>query len=160
MRASLPCSPLSNGCKRVFWGNQMVRSLWVDCFAFLSLLSCLKSTSILTLCHLAYSWCPAEPLEHTPSEEDSGPDYKVVVALCAAVSLICSIDRASISVAIVPMAEQYGWSDSAKGAISSSFFLGYTVTNLIGTIMGQSKLPYIFFADSCAPQTHHCAKHN
>lgn len=47
-------------------------------------------------------------------------------------SLICSIDRASISVAIVPMAEQYGWSDSAKGAISSSFFAGYTITNLIG----------------------------
>lgn len=30
------------------------------------------------------------------------------------------------------MAEQFGWSDSAKGAISSSFFVGYTVTNLIG----------------------------
>ncbi|KAL3143287.1 hypothetical protein ABBQ38_002129 [Trebouxia sp. C0009 RCD-2024] len=70
--------------------------------------------------------------EHAPAEEAAAPDYKVVVALCAAVSLICSIDRASISVAIVPMAEQYGWSDSVKGAISSSFFLGYTITNLIG----------------------------
>ena len=72
------------------------------------------------------------------SNQEPAPDdvlnYKVVVGLCAAVSLICSIDRASISVAIVPMAEQFGWSDSAKGAISSSFFLGYTVTNLIGEV--------------------------
>ena len=30
------------------------------------------------------------------------------------------------------MAEQYGWSDSVKGAISSSFFAGYTITNLVG----------------------------
>lgn len=73
----------------------------------------------------------ADTVNQEPAPDDV-PDYKVVVGLCAAVSLICSIDRASISVAIVPMAEQFGWSDSAKGAISSSFFLGYTVTNLIG----------------------------
>lgn len=81
----------------------------------------------------AFTWCTVGAVDHVPAEEAAAPDYKVVVALCAAVSLICSIDRASISVAIVPMAEQYGWSDSVKGAISSSFFLGYTITNLIGT---------------------------
>lgn len=77
------------------------------------------------------SSCCAGTSSHDASQEDV-LDYKVVVGLCAAVSLICSIDRASISVAIVPMAEQFGWSDSVKGAISSSFFVGYTVTNLIG----------------------------
>lgn len=71
-------------------------------------------------------------VQQSEPEEEKAPDWKLVVGLCAAVSLICSIDRASISVAIVPMAEQYGWSDSAKGAISSSFFAGYTITNLIG----------------------------
>lgn len=71
-------------------------------------------------------------VQQSEPEEEKTPDWKLVVGLCAAVSLICSIDRASISVAIVPMAEQYGWSDSAKGAISSSFFAGYTITNLIG----------------------------
>ena len=39
------------------------------------------------------------------------------------------------------MGEQYGWSDSAKGAISSSFFAGYTITNLIGR-----------FSDPCPAQ--------
>lgn len=38
-----------------------------------------------------------------PTGDSEYPDYKVVVGLCALVSLICSIDRASISVAIVPM---------------------------------------------------------
>lgn len=141
MRASLPCSPLalpSNDCKHVYWAPKTVRDsdilfLWSH---FLHL-SCLgPSTCSSALSHSACMWCNAEPLEHTTSEEDNAPNYKVVVALCAAVSLICSIDRASISVAIVPMAEQYGWSDSAKGAISSSFFLGYTITNLIGIVTG------------------------
>ena len=72
-------------------------------------------------------------VEQTSKDEDV-LDYKVVVALCAAVSLICSIDRASISVAIVPMGEEFGWSDSTKGAISSAFFAGYTITNLIGKV--------------------------
>ena len=72
-------------------------------------------------------------VEETSKDEDV-LDYKVVVALCAAVSLICSIDRASISVAIVPMGEEFGWSDSAKGAISSAFFAGYTITNLVGKV--------------------------
>ena len=30
------------------------------------------------------------------------------------------------------IAEEFGWSESVKGAISSSFFVGYTVTNLVG----------------------------
>ena len=115
----------------------MVRSPQAASFAFVSLVFCLKSSSFL--CHSAFPVYSAEPVELTPSNEDRAPNYKVVVGLCAAVSLICSIDRASISVAIVPMAEQYGWSDSAKGAISSSFFLGYTITNLIGTYMLQSQ---------------------
>ena len=93
------------------------------------------SSSVFTSALISIDWCIVGTVEHTPAEEPAAPDYKVVVALCAAVSLICSIDRASISVAIVPMAEQYGWSDSVKGAISSSFFLGYTITNLIGIIV-------------------------
>lgn len=80
--------------------------------------------------------CADNSVEESAEDKDV-IDYKVVVALCAAVSLICSIDRASISVAIVPMGEQYGWSDSAKGAISSAFFAGYTITNLIGKFCSQ-----------------------
>ena len=93
-----------------------------------------KIVIMLLLCH-SFSSCTSSADSLAPQDapqDDSAPDWRLVVGLCAAVSLICSIDRASISVAIVPMAEQYGWSDSAKGAISSSFFAGYTITNLVG----------------------------
>ena len=55
-----------------------------------------------------------------------------LIALTSAVSFICSIDRAAMSVAILPMSANFGWDDGAKGAISSSFFAGYMITNLCG----------------------------
>ena len=42
--------------------------------------------------------------------------------------IICYIDRVNISVAIIPMQEQFGWSDSQVGFIFSSFYLGYMLT--------------------------------
>jgi ACS family sodium-dependent inorganic phosphate cotransporter len=45
---------------------------------------------------------------------------------------ICYIDRVNISVAIIPMQEQFGWSESQVGVIFSSFYLGYIFTMTIG----------------------------
>lgn len=55
-----------------------------------------------------------------------------LIALTSAVSFICSIDRAAMSVAILPMSQTFDWDDGVKGAISSAFFAGYMVTNLCG----------------------------
>ncbi len=49
----------------------------------------------------------------------------IVVLMCALATFICYIDRVNISVAIIPMAEQYGWSGTTKGLVLSSFFIGY-----------------------------------
>lgn len=142
MRASLLCSLLSlpsNDFNLASGEAKMVRSHDVQYpLSQLLYLVCLVFSQSGLQPQPACTWCTVGAAEHAPAEEAAAPDYKVVVALCAAVSLICSIDRASISVAIVPMAEQYGWSDSVKGAISSSFFLGYTITNLIGTTITHS----------------------
>ena len=46
--------------------------------------------------------------------------------------IICYIDRVNISVAIIPMQEQFGWSESQVGLIFSSFYLGYMFTMAIG----------------------------
>jgi len=46
--------------------------------------------------------------------------------------IICYIDRVNISVAIIPMQEQFGWSESQVGLIFSSFYLGYMLTMAIG----------------------------
>ena len=69
-----------------------------------------------------------------PSGE-AAEDWKAVVALSAAIAMICSVDRAAMSVALGPMGDIYSWSDTTKGAISSSFFLGYTFTNLVGALL-------------------------
>ncbi|KAG7666654.1 hypothetical protein KSW81_000427 [Nannochloris sp. 'desiccata'] len=45
-----------------------------------------------------------------------------LIALTSAVSFICSIDRAAMSVAILPMSQTFDWDDGVKGAISSAFF--------------------------------------
>lgn len=52
--------------------------------------------------------------------------------LCFFSTFICYIDRVNISVAIIPMAEQFGWSDTQRGIVLSSFFIGYLVTQVLG----------------------------
>lgn len=58
-----------------------------------------------------------------PSASSNNRWY-IVVALAALSALVCAIDRAAISVAILPMSETYGWSDTTKGAINSAFYAG------------------------------------
>ena len=55
-----------------------------------------------------------------------------MVLLCFLSTFICYIDRVNISVAIIPMAEQFGWSDTQRGLVLSSFFIGYLVTQVLG----------------------------
>lgn len=49
----------------------------------------------------------------------------VVVLMCFAAAFVCYIDRVNISIAIIPMAEHFGWSQTEKGFVLSSFFIGY-----------------------------------
>ena len=45
---------------------------------------------------------------------------------------VCYADRTNISLAIVPMAAEKGWSSAEQGRILSSFFVGYVTTQLLG----------------------------
>ncbi len=45
--------------------------------------------------------------------------------LCGAAVFISYIDRTNISVAAIPMQAEYGWSETTKGYVLSSFFVGY-----------------------------------
>ncbi len=60
-----------------------------------------------------------------------------VVLLCFLSTFICYIDRVNISVAIIPMAEQFGWSDTQRGLVLSSFFAGYMITQVLGGWLAQ-----------------------
>jgi ACS family sodium-dependent inorganic phosphate cotransporter len=57
--------------------------------------------------------------------------FKVVFLSFLAV-FICYIDRVNISVAIIPMQEQFGWSEIQVGIILGSFYFGYMITMILG----------------------------
>ncbi len=48
-----------------------------------------------------------------------------IVTLCVLAVFVCYIDRVNISVAVIAMQEEFGWSESTKGLVLSSFFIGY-----------------------------------
>ena len=67
----------------------------------------------------------AEAVDGGDSQQDKGSElavpswrWKLVVFLCCLVAMICYVDRAAMSVAIIPMSLEYGWSNSVKGAIN------------------------------------------
>jgi MFS transporter, ACS family, solute carrier family 17 (sodium-dependent inorganic phosphate cotransporter), other len=53
------------------------------------------------------------------------PRRYTVVGLSVLATLIGYIDRVNISVAILPMQQAFGWSETIKGFVLSSFFIGY-----------------------------------
>jgi ACS family sodium-dependent inorganic phosphate cotransporter len=53
------------------------------------------------------------------------PAWYSVVLLCGAAVLISYIDRTNISVAAIPMQARFGWTETTKGWVLSSFFVGY-----------------------------------
>ena len=48
-----------------------------------------------------------------------------VITMCFFAVFICYIDRVNISVAAIAMQEEFGWSETTKGFVLSSFFIGY-----------------------------------
>ncbi|MGR9090845.1 MAG: ACS family MFS transporter [Gammaproteobacteria bacterium] len=53
------------------------------------------------------------------------PRRYTVVGLCFLAVFVCYIDRVNISVAALAMQEEFGWSETTKGYVLSSFFIGY-----------------------------------
>lgn len=46
--------------------------------------------------------------------------------------LLCYIDRVLMSLAAIEMQVEFGWSDTDKGLVLSSFFMGYLITQVLG----------------------------
>ncbi|KAG2330988.1 hypothetical protein Bca52824_002168 [Brassica carinata] len=62
------------------------------------------------------------------------PRRWVIVLLCFASFLLCNMDRVNMSIAILPMSQQYNWNSATVGVIQSSFFWGYLLTQILGGI--------------------------
>jgi len=68
----------------------------------------------------------------TPPLSQYVPRRYVLIGLCFFATFICYIDRAVISVTIIPMAEYFGWDRATQGFVLSSFFVGYLITQILG----------------------------
>ena len=63
------------------------------------------------------------------------PHWYTVVLLCGAAVFISYIDRTNMSVAAIAMKEQFGWTETTKGVVLSSFFVGYLLLQVVsGTL--------------------------
>jgi MFS transporter, ACS family, solute carrier family 17 (sodium-dependent inorganic phosphate cotransporter), other len=60
-----------------------------------------------------------------------------MVLLCAACCLLNYADRVNISVVILPMAGEYGWSTSDQAAVMSAFFFGYLIMQFGGAVLSR-----------------------
>lgn len=60
------------------------------------------------------------------------PKKYTVVGLCSVVLFIAYTDRVNISVAAIAMQQDFGWSETTKGFVLSSFFIGYLLTQVVG----------------------------
>ncbi|XVF80087.1 hypothetical protein PTKIN_Ptkin15bG0042100 [Pterospermum kingtungense] len=64
----------------------------------------------------------------------SFPKRWVIVLLCFASFLLCNMDRVNMSIAILPMSQEFNWNSATVGLIQSSFFWGYLLTQILGGI--------------------------
>lgn len=75
-----------------------------------------------------------QQLQQALSLPAAWPKRWLVVGLCFCAFVLCNLDRVNMSIAILPMSQQYGWSTATMGLVNSSFFWGYLLTQIAGGV--------------------------
>lgn len=83
------------------------------------------------------------------------PRRYTVSGLAILAMFVCYMDRVNISIAIIPMAEELGWTPERQGLVLSAFFIGYLLTQVLGgrladrygakLVLGSAVLIWSFF---------------
>lgn len=70
-----------------------------------------------------------------------------VVYMMAASFVLCNMDKVNMSVAVIPMAKELGWTAMERGLVSSSFFWGYSLTQIpagwVSTSIGGARVLFV-----------------
>jgi len=82
--------------------------------------------------------------ESSSTEDVGAPHRWQVVGMMALSFILCNMDKVNMSVAVIPMAKELGWSATQRGLVSSSFFWGYSLTQIpagwISTSIGGARV--------------------
>lgn len=99
-----------------------------------------------------------------PAAGERWPRRYTVVLLSFLAVFVCYIDRVNISVAIIPMAADMGWSPELQGRVLSSFFIGYLLLQVVGgrladryggkAVLGAGVLLWSLFTALTPPAAH------
>lgn len=68
----------------------------------------------------------------TTSDKPDNTTFATVVLPTALALLLCNMDRICLSVAIVPLAAELGWTEGTQGIVQSAFLWGYLANQLLG----------------------------
>lgn len=60
--------------------------------------------------------------QKTAAATKSWPQRFTIIALCFLAFMLCNMDRVNMSIAVLPMQQQYGWNSQTLGIVQSSFF--------------------------------------
>jgi MFS transporter, ACS family, solute carrier family 17 (sodium-dependent inorganic phosphate cotransporter), other len=71
------------------------------------------------------------------ARKDDAPLRFKMVLLCAACCLLNYADRVNISVVILPMANEYGWTTADQASVMSAFFCGYLLMQFGGALLSR-----------------------
>lgn len=77
----------------------------------------------------------SNPINNLGARWDAVPGrYKAVFATSMAF-ILANMDKVNISIAIIPMSQDFGWSPTVTGIVQSSFFYGYLLSQIPGGYM-------------------------
>jgi len=101
---------------------------------------CKAGTAVLTEPVVTTTIISADVASEDEVTVDQTPAL-LIISLCFLVSVICALDRAAMSVAIIPMSSEFGYSDGDKGLVASAYFWGYVVSNFLSGVAGSTVSP-------------------
>jgi len=66
-----------------------------------------------------------QPLQSTTEQQNIDSEFYPILALCFCVTLLSALDRVAMSIAILPISSEFGYTETMKGQISSAVSYGY-----------------------------------